>query len=450
MADITFVIAPIGGGKSLYGTRSVCKELQRTERKIVTNLPVNIKEAREGFITVGEWAHKYVTRPVDIQKRVRVLEFQEVFEFWRFLPEMTLDNIAQETAGRSPQLVPNLQSRQGDGGCLFVIDEVHLYFAARDWTSIGNRVEAYMSQLRKLNDDLMLITQHPEKVDKNFRRNATEWIYLENMGKKRLFGGVSLPKRFRYHIFSQMPLRNDKPSQSGWLRLEDEQFHQVYDTMAGVGLSGRLAPEGNKRKHRHWIWWLVIALALGGVGAALPNFLAWGSGRGVRSVIGQFQKGVTGIDTRLPASNGQSKPAVQNTAVSVPLPPSVPSAAVPAPVKKDEDVSMTGYMRLGDEWLVSLSDGRMLSSHDIRFERLTEEGVKYDGKYYTRAYFNRASVYQPRPASVPESPLNPAEKPARVSKEASEPEQPTAPPPVRMKIRVHTADGQTFYPGGGN
>jgi hypothetical protein len=252
-----------------------------------------------------------------------------------------------------------------------------------------------------------------------------------------------------------MPIRNDKPSQSGWLRLEDEEYHKVYDTMAGVGLAGRLIPEGQKRKHRHWLWWVAIAAGLGLLGAMVPNLLAWASGRGIRSVIGQFQKGVTGLDTRLPASNGQPNPAGLKPAASVSLPPSAPSQMTMPRVNPasgalaDSDVSMTGYMRFGDEWLVSLSDGRMLSSHDVRFERLSQDGVKYDGKFYTRAYFNRSSVYQPH-SSAPVPPVSPIELPPRSIQESHELDQPATQSPAHRQLRVHTSDGQTYFPGGGN
>ena len=385
MADITFIIAPIGGGKSLYSTRAICLELQRTDRMIVTNVPIFTGEARDGMMTIEEWAHEYVDRPIDIRKRFRLLEREEVFEFWRHLPGRSLENVTRARPGNEAETVPDLDSRQGDGGCLFVIDEVHLYFAARDWTKIGNKVEAYMSQLRKLNDDLFLVTQHPEKVDKNFRRNATEWIYLENMGKKRLFAGVTLPRRFRFHVYSQMPLRNDKPSQSGWLQLEDKEFHKVYDTMAGVGLSGKLNPEGQRTKGRHWAVWAILLVALAVVGYSIPHLLSFFAGKGVASIVGQFQKGVGNLDKRLPTSIGSTNP-VPPPSVS----PAPAKSALTNRVDDPDEVFMTGYVHFGEHWMATLSDGRILESTDIRFERLTPEGVKYDGKYFRKVLFGRS------------------------------------------------------------
>lgn len=443
MADITFIIAPIGGGKSLYSTRAICLELQRTDRMIVTNVPIFTGEAREGMMTIEEWAHEYVDRPVDLRKRFRLLNREEVFEFWRHLPGRTLENVTRARPEAEPETVPDLDSRQGDGGCLFVIDEVHLYFAARDWTRIGNKVEAYMSQLRKLNDDLFLVSQHPEKVDKNFRRNATEWIYLENMGKKRLFAGVTLPRRFRFHIYSQMPLRNDKPSQSGWLQLEDKEFHRVYDTMAGVGLSGKLNPESQRNKGRHWIIWVVLLLVLGGVGYSIPHFLSFFAGKGVAAMIGQFQKGVANLDKRLPSSSGNPSPVPPPSVAPPPLMPARgPAETIVVANKADEpdEVFMMGYTRFGNKFQAILSDGRVLESTDIRFERLTPDGVKFDGKYYRRVLYGRDASRLMHPGETQPGWTNPVAAPVVPAVPLPPPIQNEGGFPSNRRVIIHFKD----------
>ncbi|HEX3799686.1 MAG TPA: zonular occludens toxin domain-containing protein [Verrucomicrobiae bacterium] len=300
MADITFISASIGGGKSLFATRAACEEMARSNRFVVTNLPI-YTEAAEGILTFQEWCQKYVEKPVDTLKRFRLLTREEVFEFWRYLPGgVKLPEMQRSRPDGSTETVTNLDIRNAESGqwysgigCFYIIDEVHLFFSARDWTKIGNRVEFYMSQLRKLNDDLFLISQHPEKVDKNFRRNATEWIYLQNMGKARLWLGVSLPRRFRFHTYFQMPVRNDKPVNSGWMKLEDREYHKVYNTMSGVGLSGKLLPEDSRKKGRHWS---VYVLALVGVGLLawyFPRLFTEFTGKAIGGAVRSFSGGIS-------------------------------------------------------------------------------------------------------------------------------------------------------------
>jgi len=282
MSDITFITAPIGGGKSLYATIQICHELERTERKVVTNVPLDMAE-------LAEYCHKYIKQPVDLRKRVRLLTETEVPRFFRFMPETDLDwheipedmPNRQRDEARAARRKALFAQRQGDGGCLYVLDECHIFFPAREWQRIGTEIEDYMSQLRKLNDDLFLITQHAEKVDKNFRRNSTQWIYVRNMGKSRLLMGVGLPGKFRYSVFPQQPIRNDKPDESGWFRLKDRNYCKLYNTMAGVGLAGRINPEtGGKRNH--WVRWVVALCAVVAIAWTLPKL----SMKGLTAFIG--------------------------------------------------------------------------------------------------------------------------------------------------------------------
>ncbi len=400
MADITFVVAPIGGGKSLYATRAICKELARSDRMIVTNVPIFLDSAPEGKMTLQEWAHQYIREPVDVAKRVRRLTHEETFEFWRYLPAgITLPEKERKRPGsHESEIVPDLEYRvslmqQGliPHGAFILIDEVHLHFAARDWAKIGNKVEHYMSQLRKLNDDLWLITQHAEKVDKNFRRNSTEWIYLQNMSRARLFAGVSFKGRFRFATYPQMPIRGEAPATAGWLKLEDQEFHQCYDTMAGVGLSGKLAPESSRTKGRHWSVWVVILVAIIALSWYVPRFLMASMGKAIGTSIVSLEKGaasklhgVTPVKEPVPASAPTPLPMMAK------VPPSLAGSASPAGKPTTAlKVWMTGMMKTQDGYWVGLSDGRLLSSKDPRMERLTEDGVLYDGVYYTRQLLAR-------------------------------------------------------------
>jgi Zonular occludens toxin (Zot) len=442
MADITFVCAPIGGGKSLYATRAICMELERSERMIVTNVPIFDLEAPEGKMTLGEWAHKYVSFPVDIRKRFRLLTRDEVFEFWRYLPGKDLPNMERVTATRDTETVPDLQSRQGDGGCFFLIDEVHLYFSARDWGKNGVKVETYMSQLRKLNDDLFLITQHPEKVDKNFRRNATEWFYLKNMGKTKLWAGVSLPGRFRYHIFDQMPVRNDKPIQSGWMRLEDREYYRVYDTMAGVGLTGKLNPEQSRTKGRHWSVWVAAIVLIVVACFTLPRLAMYLFGRGAASLVTSVGKGVKSMvpngvipppPNPLHASTETAPATTERPAVAAPSP--IASRPVPMPEIPDEGSAMVGYACINGVWNVILSDGRTVMSTDPEFENLTTQGLKYAGHYYRRALVS--NTQRAKEVAGSQAPVN-----IPHSAESSPLSAPSSPGPnIERRVNIHWPDG---------
>lgn len=381
MAEIVFVSSGIGGGKSLYATRQICLELERSERMIVTNVPIFLEDAPDGYMTIQEWCHKYVDRAIDVKSRVRKLTEEEVFEFWRYLPgKEVMPNVQRQTPS-GPIVVPELQSRQGDGGCFYVLDEVHLAFASRDWSKIGNKVEHYMSQLRKMNDDLWLISQHPEKVDKNFRRNATEWLYLQNMAKKRLFGGVSLKGRFRFFIYSQMPTRTDKPDASGWFQLMDKEYQKCYSTMAGSGLQGKLAPEQSRHKGKGpWVWAVIILLCIG-LAFLIPKALAYATGR----MVGFAVKGVShGVEKSL---TGNLMPqTVTNVSSARPLSRRVDRPDVQEDLSESADlgVRMGGFAHLPSGVLVFLTDGSTYTLGDGHCLYVSPEYCVVDGKKYLR------------------------------------------------------------------
>lgn len=412
MADITWVTAEIGGGKSLFAVRTNCKELRNSERAIVNNLPWELEK-------LIDWCHEKIEKPVDLQKRLRILSPQEVIEFYRYFPpltgdiEETLRQRAKKMLLAKPQFErviqewfadavahkdcfaegclpmeritgherPKLSLRQGDGGIFYTLDEVHLSFPARFWQEHGLAVEHYMSQLRKLNDDLMLITQHSGKVDKNFRRNGTEWIVLQNMSKTRLVGGVSLPGRFRAHQFPCEPVKGDNPQSSPWFKLDDEGYKGLYSTMAGVGLIGNVVPESSRRsKGRHWIVWVVILAIFSLFSLFAPTMMTKFFGYALGKFVGTAGKAANAQinkDAPPPArvSSPQSELPVESTnydnAVFVST--------------NNTPVFCTGYSWDGIHAMAFLSDGRVADGQDHEIQYFKKHEVKVFGKVFPLA-----------------------------------------------------------------
>jgi len=400
MSEISFLYAPIGGGKSLFASRAVAEELRKGERMIVTNLPMWYDDAPKDHLSLAEWCHKYAQSPVDVRKRVRLLQRDEVFDFWLHYPGFDLKNVKRATRKleghnvvEQLENVPDLETRQEmqsagkiPHGCFFVIDEVHLYFGARDWQKIGSSVEHYMSQLRKLNDDLFLVTQHPGKVDKNFRRNSTEWIHLQNLSKVRLVGGVSFKNRFRFQIFNAEPIRGDEPQRKGWIALEDKEYHKIYDTMSGVGLSGKLLPEAAKARGGHWSRWIVLMILVMAVAFTVPKMAMTAIGKGVHRALGGFESAVAG-----------AVPGVGGKGSVIPAPQAVASGAVAqstfeqtagvfrsrsaVPTNAD-GVLWIGYSVKQGRIEVYLSDGQTFRANDGHLTFVASRHVIIDGERY--------------------------------------------------------------------
>lgn len=394
MADIRFIYAPIGGGKTLFSVMEICRELDRTERFIVTNIPLCLANAPEGYMTLQEWCHKWITRPVDISARLAVLTKEQSLEHWRYLPAAGLTPEQIETHGL--EIITN-NTEQGisrvaklplrddpvygrltdfgprhrktgcfNVGCHYFVDEVHGLYSSRNYQKISPDAENYQSQLRKLDDDQTLISQHPEKVDKNFRRNATEWMQVQNMARSVLFMGVTIGgNRFRYHYYNQasMPDKNDRATTSGWYSFDKKKaFHQLYYTMDGVGVSGGLVKESSRVRGRSPLIWVFFLVGIIVFAYAFPRIVQKTVQAAVSGTVGGF---TTGVQKGLGV--GDVQPATVAGVAAVPSPSPVPPSSAPLPVVEHRaevvgTLYCKGWVKVGDNMRFYLSDGRVAYS----------------------------------------------------------------------------------------
>lgn len=426
MADIRFIYAPIGGGKTLFSVMEICKELERSERFIVTNIPLILADPPAGYNTVQEWCQEWIKRPIKVSERLVVLTKEQALEHWRYLPAEGLSS--DEIAAHRLEIIENrfehgvhrvaklplrpdpvykeltdFSARNRRTGCFLVgchyfIDEVHGLYSSRNYQKVSPDAENYQSQLRKLDDDQTLISQHPEKVDKNFRRNATEWLQVQNMARTILFMGVTLNSRFRFHYFNQseMPTKLDRPTSSGWYSFEKRKaFHQLYFTMDGVGISGGLVKESSRVRGRSPLVW-VAALVLICIGAYLLPRLVQGVVRGaVKGTVAGFGNGVSqGLSGAMPTPAAP----VRSVAAVTPAPsdnqglPFVPvspsSSSGPARPRREirpvlpeggDGLYCKGFAPVGTNVWIYLSDGRVARSERGEVQAWGQRYVKVFG-----------------------------------------------------------------------
>jgi hypothetical protein len=420
MADIIGLTAGIGGGKSFKATCEILGELERTERFIVTDVPLVLSDPPEGKITVADYCHQWMAKPVDLNKRLVVLSSEQATQFWRYLPAeyylakwgekqfnenvekygLTIETNKWKHGHCTMLKLPNkpnstfkevtdfsFREPQVTGdmiGCFYVIDEAHKKFPPMYYQKVGAQCEWYMSELRKLNDDFMWITQHPEKVDKNFRRNTTQWIKVTNMEKTRLFMGVTFKKKFRYHVYEQqeVPTRTDKPDTSGWYQLDPKKrIQDCYLTMAGTGVGGGVGHEQKRFKGNHWGVWLVAAVLVL-VGAYLaPRLLLHGMSAAMSSVVGGMVHGSQQGMSKLVGANNLAtntppkQPTIYRAAprtnvvtdiyqppgASPRVSPARPEYALPPGVS---GLKCNGWYKAGTNLYALLSDGTSIDSTD--------------------------------------------------------------------------------------
>lgn len=402
--SIFYITGKPGGGKSYIAVAQLCEELKDTARNrfIVTNLPLNLPE-------LAAWCHENIKEEVNLAERVRMLDDSETGEFWLYEPHHKFEKRRTLKFGRREMEVPDFSERER--GCLYIIDEVHIYFGAREWQATGSDCTYFLSQHRKIGCDVVLVTQHPEQTDKALRRLAQEYMVVRNLSREPVFG-FRIANFFRTIRMLNSPTSpNPAPFDAGFVKLRPEVYGKLYDTTAGVGIAGRLAPS-NEQRGIHW-YWLSVPLA------AIVIFFVW-----LFTHLNCVQREITSHFFRMATSGFKSAmahPMLQvphsnfATMKSFPVSPGVvasPSRAASSNGVDEEDsaVYCSGYVVLGTNVMVFLSDGRIARSDwgDVQYIRAEKVGV-FGSSFpvYTTAQIERLNPSmasaEPLPSGLPAS-----------------------------------------------
>ena len=383
--SIHFISGKPGGGKSLYATKLIIDEFIHGDRQIVTNVPLLIPRFYE-----------YVSEkfPVAVERRLSggrhiseiltLFDQEEMSHFFTIRGGgVRLENIGnvQWKSGARPDY-----SKVKDKGIFYVVDEVHIGFNARAWADTGAQVIYYLSQHRKLGDDVICITQNVGNVDKQFRSVAQDYTYIKNLAKQRA-GLFRLPYYFCTSTYSQPATATSKAEVSGYFTLDVTGIASCYDTAKGVGIIGRAgADTGARKKGIHWLWFAV--------GAPIALFCL------VHYLPLLFVHVVT-------PSKGVVPPVIHVGSVFTNSPTMSPHGAVDVPVdgtpavRPSTQVVCVGYVGLEGKWKVFLSDGRIARSSRYEVQSVAEDFVKVFGQEYECRHAPEKSGYLNVPIGNP-------------------------------------------------
>lgn len=361
--SIHFISGKPGGGKSLYAVRLIVEELLAGHRVIITNVPLKL-----------DALHSYVQeqagdRVVDVIGRVWILDEEQTSQFWTFRPGgVRIPRLTQARwqAGEVPSY-----KAVNDSGVMYVIDEVHNFFGSRQWAETGRDVLFYLSQHRKLGDTVICITQAVGNVDKQFRSVTQDFTYIRNLSKERI-GAFRLPGIFLRSTYPSPPTETAVPMERGRFTLDVRGIAACYDSAAGVGIHGRMADMGERKKGLPW-WAFFVALTL----------VVWLIASYAPSAIASFFK--TDYEKRpVSARVVSSSPApVDQAPVELPSPALL--VPVPAGPQTATNVFITGMSRIGAELVhITLSNGKIIKFPqdrgvtDISTRHIVYRGVRYE------------------------------------------------------------------------
>lgn len=357
---VNFISGKPGGGKSLYAMRLLLAELRLSKRKIVTNLCVRFEALNEYLgkqgIDLGE---------THIRERVQVISEEQLPEFYRYRGAGPLPGAMVDGEFKTDY------SGITDAGVLYVIDEVHIAFNSRRWANTGRGVIYYLSQHRKLGDDVILVTQHVNNVDKQMRSMAQDYTYIRNLRKEKA-GVFKLPGVFIRQTFLQPASEHARATETGSFTLDVKGVAACYDTAAGVGIHGRAADTLVKARGVHWLVFPVVLIALV---FALAHYTP---------ALADWLITPRGLPSQARVKASGAAPVPSQVLVAAPASPNVAPSAAPVRWVQSTNTFMAGFYKLPGElgWTVLLTDGRQYSEGDGRLQLLTQGACVIDGIQY--------------------------------------------------------------------
>ena len=422
--SLYFVCGKPGAGKSYYGLTKLVEELLLTDRLVCTNLSLNLEKLQGWFdvhhplANVQLCDHWHLTRLADgadalvlRRGRVRILSEAEMTEFYRYRhpnsePVARLEYEEPKKGAKADRnyspvcldFAPWCAGGEFDGqGICYFLDELQLVYNCRNYAKAPVEFPFYLSQHRKIHDDIFVLTQQPQNVDKMFRSFAQQFLYISNLGKRRV-GWFKLPAAFRWGAYEEMKTGSQQQmSFSGWFR-RDQELSECYNTAAGIGIVASRADKGERSKGIPWpVAFLIPVLLLG----LLALSGVWGKHilRGMfgapAAVTGKAAAGSRPVAPVAPA-------AVQTGAVLAVPARGVPIGAVPVlqvkesqlreglhppgPVAPEDDgVRYGGFQEVAGRITVWLTDGRkFVAGQDLALTLVTPLFCVISGRKYVR------------------------------------------------------------------
>jgi len=253
---ITLITGQPGAGKSMYAVKLVVDELLSSDRDIITNLAIY-------KLRIYKYVFDKFGKEIDIN---RLIQIENPGEFLKYRKKESL----------------------------IILDECQTAFNARAWKETSKEVIDYLSQHRKLGDDVVLITQDPGLMDKQFRLLVQNSFYLKNLKYLNL-GIFNLPKKIIRLEYYGIPDRQQKPLSKAVMDIDVQGLGWLYDTGAGVGVKGSGDVNFKKRgKLPFWVFPIIFFGFLGLVSYAIVEIPKIG----IKKVVGNQNNNIVQSDSQ--------------------------------------------------------------------------------------------------------------------------------------------------------
>lgn len=242
---ITLLTGLPRNGKSFRALILLLETLKNDNRPIYTNLPLKLDQLALYCDKVGI--------PRYALDRIHLLTSEQVGTFWRCRPKPpTVNTFGGKAVGGKPAL-----EFIEDGGVVYYIDEAHTKFKTHDWDKLGDEAPFYMSQHGHLEDDIVLITQHVDKLVKQMKLDVQHYEEIEYMRRQHWFI-FQKGYHFKRKVWTAGIPETDKEKPNGVFPFwPNKAMMKCYDSRAGHGITRLTGSHGDERLK------------------GLPPFVAW-------------------------------------------------------------------------------------------------------------------------------------------------------------------------------
>lgn len=340
------------------------KELLEGTRPIYTNLPLVMDKLREYFIK-----RKYPLRLLD---RIHILEDSQVGRFWRYRPsEVKVNSEVKANAGECTIL-----EFKEDGGVFYLIDEAHLKFRVHDWKELGLEAPFYVSQHGHLDDDVVLITQHVDKLVKALKLDVQLYVEIEYMRRQHwLVFQKGYHFKAKYWTAGIPDNQSTKPNNVEAF-FPDKALMKCYDSKAGHGIE-RISTHHGREGFTGlppWVSWGVVVLAVYLAVKVLFGGLAY-----MQKKLGMGNKNKQ-IATTEGQANQHSEKSLESKGNAALLPKE--STEIFKPDGRMQEALMIKGISVREvngklRFIIALSDGRSITEEDNLISKIRRSSVTF-------------------------------------------------------------------------
>jgi hypothetical protein len=275
-----------GAGKSYFATRCIIAEITKGQnRTIVTNVPINRQKLRE-----------YVKKDFNLYD-LETFTDNRFFFSNRGHYNLTIDN-ASENLDFGQVL------QKDDEGVLYIIDEAHLYFNARNWKHMMGATLSYITFIRHIGDTCVYMCQKFSDIDSQFRGKTQAFHLLRNLDKER-FGMFKRGSGFRCYQYLE---ESHIASHGSTVQNAVQDFTYPFKLQIAECYNTSLFNKGHDKKYK--VTGIKLNHALGVLVLLVCCFLYWIYQGGIMNIFN------SATDSILLKSENQSSELETNSSIS--------------------------------------------------------------------------------------------------------------------------------------